>query len=95
MGPLLFNIVINDLKSETSKFNLAMYAYDTTLVSTLENFGDRNNFKEIEQNINNEIYKITTWLDSNKLRLNVSKSKIMIFFKHHKVIPKLNILISK
>ena len=66
-----------------------MYAEDATLVSTLENFGDRNNAKKIEQNINKEIYKITTWLHSNKLRLNVSKSKCMIFFKHPKVIPKL------
>ena len=37
-----------------------MYADDTTLVSTLDNFGDRNNAKEIEQNIKKEIYKITT-----------------------------------
>ena len=94
MGPLLFNIVINDLKSATSKFDLVMYADDTTLVSTLENFGDRNNAKEIQQNINKEIYKITTWLHSNKLRLNVSKSKFMIFFKHPKVIPKLNISVN-
>ena len=71
-----------------------MYADDTTLVSTLENFGDRNNAKEIQQNINKEIYKITTWLHSNKLRLNVSKSKFMIFFKHPKVIPKLNISVN-
>ena len=94
MGPLLFNIVINDLKSATSKFDLVMYADDSTLVSTLENFGDRNNAKEIEQNINKEIYKITTWLHSNKLRLNVSLSKFMIFFKHPKVTPKLNISIN-
>ena len=60
MGPLLFNIVMNDLKSATSKFDLLMYADDTTLVSTLENFTDRNNANEIEQNINKEIYKITT-----------------------------------
>ena len=89
MGPLLCNIVINDLKSATSKFDFVMYADDTTLVSTLENFGDRNNAKEIEQNINKEKYKITTWLHSNKLRLNVSKSKFMIFFNHPKIIPKL------
>ena len=94
MGPLLFNIVINDLKSATSKFDLVMYADDTTLVSTLESFGDRNNAKEIEQNINKEMYKITTWLHSNKLRLNVSQSKFMIFFKHPKIIPKLNISVN-
>ena len=84
MGRLLFNIVINDLKSATNKFDLVMYADDTTLIFTLENFGDRHNAKEIEQNINveqninKEICKVTTWLHSNKLRLNASKSKFMI-----------------
>ena len=91
MGPLLFNIDINDLKSATSKFDLVMYAVDTTLGSTLERFGDRNNANEIVQNRNNSIFKITTWLQSNKLRLNVSKFTFVTFFKHSKVIPKLNI----
>ena len=31
------------------------------------------------------------WLHSNKLKLNASKSKFMIFFKHPRIIPKLNI----
>ena len=52
MGPLLFNIDINDLKSATSKFDLVMYAVDTTLGSTLERFGDRSNANEIKQNRN-------------------------------------------
>ena len=72
------------------KFDLIMYADDTTLISTLETFGNTNRPTEIENNISNEISKITTWL-SNKLKLNASKSKFMIFFKHPKIIPKLNI----
>ena len=94
MGLLLFNIVINDLKSVTSKFDLVMYSDDTTLVSALENFRDRNHAKEIDQNIIKKIYTITTWLYSNKLKLNVSKSKFMIFFKHSKFIPKFNISVN-
>ena len=42
-------------------------------------------------NINIEISKVTTWLQRNKLQLNVSKSKFMMFFKHPKTLPKLNI----
>ena len=42
MGPLLFNILINDLNAATKKFDLIMYADDTTLVSTLETFGNTN-----------------------------------------------------
>ena len=68
-----------------------MYADDTTLISTLETFGNTNRPTEIENNISDEISKITTWLHSNKLKLNASKSKFMIFFKHPKIIPKLNI----
>ena len=66
-----------------------MYADDTTLISTLETFGDTNRPTDIENNISNEISKITTWLHCKKL--NASKSKFMIFFKHPKIIPKLNI----
>ena len=91
MGPLLFNIVINDLNTATKKFDLIMYADDTTLISTLETFGNTNRPTEIENNISDEISKITTWLHSNKLKLNASKSKFLIFFKHPKIIPKLNI----
>ena len=68
-----------------------MYADDTTLISTFETFGNTNRPTEIENNISDEISKITTWLHSNKLKLNASKSKFMIFFKHPKTIPKLNI----
>ena len=93
MGPLLFNIVINDLPSATRSFDFVMYADDTTLVSTLETFGRTCNVhvKEIERKINIEISKVTTWLQRNKLQLNVSKSKFMVFFKHPKTLPKLNI----
>ena len=80
MGPLLFNIVNNDLPSAIKNFDFVMYADDTTLVSTLENFGRTCNVKEIELNINIEISKFTTWLQRNKLQLNVSKSKFIMFF---------------
>ena len=71
-----------------------MYADDTTLIFTLENFGPTNNAKELEQNINEEISKIVTWLQSYKLKLNISKSEVMLFYKHPKVVPKLNILVN-
>ena len=86
-GPLLFNIFINDIKSTTRKFTLIMYADDTTLVSYLENFGVTN--IAIEDGLNQKISKVNTWLLSNKLVLNVAKSKFMLFFKHPKIMPKL------
>ena len=51
LGPLLFNIFINDLISSGSVFGLVMYADDTTLVSTQEAFGDRRDPENIQHNI--------------------------------------------
>ena len=44
--------------------------------------------------LNEEISKIYCWLLSNRLTLNTAKSKFMIFFKHPKVIPRLNLKIA-
>ena len=92
LGPLLFNICINDIINATRKFTLIMYADDTTLVSHLENFGATNS--AIEDGLNQEISKVNTWLLSNKLVLNVAKSKFMLFFKHPKILPTLNLSIN-
>ena len=59
LGTLLFNIYINDITKATSKFNIIMYADDTTLVSTLKNFGALNNIAVIEDEIIREIAKIS------------------------------------
>ena len=86
LGSLLFNIYINDITKATSKFNIIMYADDTTLVFTLDNFVALNNtsIAVVEDEINREITKISHWLHSNKLLLNTVKSKFMVFFKHPK-----------
>ena len=77
IGPLLFNIVINDIIKSSSKFSFILYADDTTLNSTLDTFGT--NQVDIEKSIIIELQNILKWLDVNKLCLNVSKSKFMFF----------------
>ena len=71
-----------------------MYADDTTLVSHLENCGQVNDINTLEHELIKEISKVNTWLLSNKLLLNVAKSKFMIIFKHPRTKPKLNISIN-
>ena len=75
IGPLLFNIVINDIIKSSFKFSFILYADDTTLNSTLDIFGT--NQVDIEKSIIIELQNILKWLDVNKLCLNVSKSKFM------------------
>jgi hypothetical protein len=74
LGPLLFIIYINDLVNATSSFRPIIYADDTTLVATLNSF---QNNRDME--INRELSKINDWLKLNKLSLNYSKTKAMVF----------------
>ena len=61
-----------------------MYADDTTLTSTISTFSDNTNNiynDNVETSLNAELLKINEWLQINKLSINVSKSKYMIFQK--------------
>ena len=58
LGPLLFSIYINDLPSCSDMFKMIMYADDTTLLCDLSNDHD------IETLLNNELCKITDWLQA-------------------------------
>ena len=49
-----------------------MYADDTTLTSTLENFGKLTDVASLERELNEEISKVYCWLLSNKLTLNTA-----------------------
>ena len=100
LGSLLFIFYINDFPKSSNMFNFTSYADDTTLLSTLGNF--ENNNLNIDANIliDNELTKINEWLQINKLSLNISKCKYMIFHKHNKQVnapsPTINnILIDK
>ena len=72
LGPLLFLIYINDLPSVTPIFHMLMYVDDTTLYCNLNGVNS-------EVKINNELSKISEWLSSNKLSLNIKKTKFMVF----------------
>ena len=77
LGPLLFLVYINDLPSISNIFEMLMYADDTTLYCNL----NQNTCAIV---INNELDKISEWLSSNKLSLNVRKTKFMLFHTSHR-----------
>ena len=66
-----------------------MYADDTTLYFNIEDFP----LKSRETDINNELKKVNTWLQLNKLSLNTDKSKFMLFHKK-RTRPEINISIN-
>ena len=63
-----------------------MYADDTTLYFNLEDL----NSKTMNDDINSCLDEINVWLKLNKLTVNVSKTKFMVFHKPRDV-PKLNL----
>jgi len=72
LGPLLFIIFVNSLPDSVD-CKCVMYADDTTLlVSSPDPMTLQNKLK-------NNLDKIATWFESNKLTLNIKKTKLMLF----------------
>ena len=60
LGPLLFSIYINDLVNTSDKFNFLMYADDTTLTGSVEDFLNGHSNESTEDIITKELIKIST-----------------------------------
>ena len=57
---------------------MLIYADDTTLYESFSVY-DMNNIRCLSHIINLELKKVISWLNLNKLSINVPKSKYMIF----------------
>ena len=71
LGPLLFSIYVNDLP-KASNFDTRLFADDTALLLTHSNLTTLNK-------VNSEFSKIENWLNANKLSLNYSKTKYLLY----------------
>ena len=77
IGPLLFLIFINDLPNATNLF-MKLFADDTFLCA------QNKCLQSLEREVNRELKKVNTWLASNQLTLNISKSKFMLLSNQRK-----------
>lgn len=73
LGPLLFSIFINDFPHVFRKASVVMYADDATL------FTAASRLPELNENLQHELNTVVDWVKKNKLVLNISKTKCMIF----------------
>ena len=73
LGPLLFFLYINDIANVSNIFKINLFADDTSLFHT------HNNFESLIKETNQELIRISTWLATNKLMLNISKTNYIIF----------------
>lgn len=71
-GPLLLNIMVNDIFDIKISGPLFLYADDMTLVYS------ENNLDQIEIKANDDLENIKNWLNENRLVLNPDKSKYIL-----------------
>lgn len=80
LGPILFLCFINDLHRVTRLLTL-MFADDTFSLSS------GSNIEELILSVNTEINKMAVWFRANKLAVNISKTKYIIFRMKGKPLP--------
>jgi hypothetical protein len=74
LGPLLFNIYINDFPCLVdNSWNVIMYASDTSILIS------NNCYEEFNRNFNLILYNTLTWFQANQLVLHMEKTKIVKF----------------
>jgi len=78
LGPILFLIFINDLLGLELYSSLFAYADDTAIVCSAYNR------QSLMLRIKKDLQKIAEWLIINRLLINSSKSKCILFFDHNK-----------
>ena len=72
-GPLLFNLYINNICEVSKTVNTFLFADDTNLLCC----GD--NLEKLLDTVEKELNSMKIWFDENKLTLNLSKTKCIIF----------------
>ena len=73
LGPLLFLIYINDLPNISDKLQFFLFADDTNI------YYESKDLKILEKTVNEELKKLSLWLNINRLALNVGKTNFVIF----------------
>ena len=78
LGPLLFIIFINDLLKFFTFFSTRLYADDTSFTAS------GSDLDSLLHEITNHLPAVYDWLCSNKLILNLTKTKYIIFMPRQK-----------
>ena len=78
---LVIFVIINDIHKSSKEFTFYLFADDTSLTYA------NDNLRTLELTVNNELEKVSEWLNANKLTLNIKKSNYVISRPRQKRIP--------
>ena len=78
LGPILFLLYINDLPSCSDILSFTLFADDTTALYNSSSLDDA------FQTVNNELDHLNSWMSSNNLAVNVSKTNFVLFMTRQK-----------
>lgn len=90
-SPYLFSLYVNDMHRASDRLSFINFADDTTI------YMSGNNLESLYQDVNCEMGRVVAWLNANRLSLNVSKTKYMLFthspseFDHNLVVNGINV----
>lgn len=87
LGPTLFNMYINDIFDVSKSLKFILFADDTTIFCSSENYDD------LVSTLNVEMNRVKHWLDVNKLSLNLNKTKIMLFSSSNSSYSEIDLII--
>jgi len=73
LGPLLFILYINDIANASDLLRFIPFADDANIFYSCKNLVD------LEETVNNELTKVSSWFRANKLSLNANKTNFIIF----------------
>ena len=74
LGSRLFILYVNDICNVSKILKFVLFTDDTNIL-----YSDANVNKNLNNVVNNELDKLSTWLIINKLSLNVSKTNYILF----------------
>ena len=73
LGPLLYLIYVNDFHMCLNRSSAILFADDTTLVVA------SSDYKELYKMVNEDLMNLNKWLCLNKLTINLTKTKYMVY----------------
>ena len=71
LGPLLFLLYVNDLPDVVTKCTVNMYAGDVAIYFASKDVN------EVADSLNEDLSHIATWIDMNRLKINVGKTQLI------------------